>query len=155
MVYRDPSKDLYSEEEAAALLGMTKRMLAKRRYEGKIGHCKDGHFVGYSQKHIDTYCDKFDKERGLNRQSASPSSRPKKEREPWAQRKLRYRKVSAAQCEKDQKSRERLGQKRKSLSALFIAMVTGVPAVLPRTRLAPDASTGEQALDSPKPRSER
>ena len=124
MVYRDPSKELFSEEEAAALLGMSKRMLAKRRYEGKIGHCKDGHFIGYSQRHIDSYCEKFDKDRPLNHKP-SLTSQSKKAREPWKERKLRQRKVNAEQRDKDKKSAERAFKRHGSAGARFMALITG------------------------------
>ena len=54
---------IYNEKEAAALLGMSARMLARRRRAGKIRHIKDGDFIAYRQTHLDEYCKRL--ERGL------------------------------------------------------------------------------------------
>ena len=59
MVYRDPSKRYYSEQEAAEYLGMTKKMLARRRYEKKIDHIKDGHLILYELRDLDAYLGRF------------------------------------------------------------------------------------------------
>jgi hypothetical protein len=54
----DP-KHVFSEAETAIILGITKRMLAKRRYDGKIGYVKDGHFIGYLHDQIIEYCEQY------------------------------------------------------------------------------------------------
>ena len=46
---------LYSEEEAASLLGMSPRMLANRRRAGRIGAIKDGRVIGYTLAHLKEY----------------------------------------------------------------------------------------------------
>jgi hypothetical protein len=80
MVYRDPPPRIFSEEEAASLLGMTKRMLAKRRYEKKIKFLKDGHFIGYTQRHLDAYCEKFDTSLPSGLAAKSGPAKPKQSR---------------------------------------------------------------------------
>lgn len=49
------SSKLYSEDEAATLLGMTRRMLADRRRAGKISAIKDGHVIAYTAAHLTEY----------------------------------------------------------------------------------------------------
>ena len=46
---------LYSEHEAAEILGMTPRMLADRRRAGKISAIKDGHVIAYTAAHLTEY----------------------------------------------------------------------------------------------------
>lgn len=46
---------LYTEEETAALLKMTVRMLARRRRSGAIGSIKHGRWIRFTQKHIDDF----------------------------------------------------------------------------------------------------
>jgi hypothetical protein len=59
MVYRDPSKRYYSEAEAADYLGISKKMLARRRYGKKIDHIKDGHLILYELRDLDAYLGRF------------------------------------------------------------------------------------------------
>jgi hypothetical protein len=59
MVYRDPSKRYYSEAEAADYLGITKKMLARRRYQKKVDFIKDGHLILYELRHLDAYTGRF------------------------------------------------------------------------------------------------
>jgi len=47
---------LFTETEAAKILGMSVRQLANRRRAGKIGYIKDGAFVAYTKKHITDFC---------------------------------------------------------------------------------------------------
>ena len=56
---------IYSEEEAAELLGMTIRQLATRRRAGKISCLKDGHFIAYLPDQIIEYCATFRRDRGF------------------------------------------------------------------------------------------
>ncbi|MBN9547241.1 MAG: hypothetical protein J0I19_17380 [Alphaproteobacteria bacterium] len=46
---------LYSEKEAAEMLGMTPRMLADRRRTGRISAIKDGHLIAYTAAHLTEY----------------------------------------------------------------------------------------------------
>jgi hypothetical protein len=46
---------MYSQVEAAAILGMTLGMLMDRRRAGKIGCVKDGHYIAFSRLHIEDY----------------------------------------------------------------------------------------------------
>jgi hypothetical protein len=52
---------IYNEREAAALLGMSERMLAQRRRAGKICHIKDGDYIAYLQSHLDDFCKRSEK----------------------------------------------------------------------------------------------
>jgi hypothetical protein len=48
---------LFSEEEAAAILGISLRMLADRRRAGRIGAIKDGYYIRYKIHHLEAYLD--------------------------------------------------------------------------------------------------
>jgi len=51
-----PVERIFSEIEAAAILGMSSEVLAKRRRAGKIGHIRDGrYYIRFLQRHIDAY----------------------------------------------------------------------------------------------------
>jgi hypothetical protein len=52
---------LYSEEEAAALLKMSIKMLARRRRAGKILCIKDQDYIAFTGRHILEYCAIFQK----------------------------------------------------------------------------------------------
>jgi len=56
---------LFTEQEAALLLKMTPRMLAKRRYDKKIRYIKDGHFIVYKFSHLVEYLVAVERGTGL------------------------------------------------------------------------------------------
>lgn len=59
------SRDMiFSEEQAAAFLQMTPRMLADRRRAGKIRCIKDGRFIAYTTKHFAEYLNVSEKRAG-------------------------------------------------------------------------------------------
>lgn len=47
---------VYTEDEAAAFLKMTVRMLRIRRKKGKIGYVKDGKYICYTEAQLKEYC---------------------------------------------------------------------------------------------------
>jgi hypothetical protein len=60
MEKEEPTERLFSESEAAAMLGMSPRMLANRRRARKIEHVRDGrYYIRYRQRDIDGYLSKF------------------------------------------------------------------------------------------------
>lgn len=65
--------DLYTEEEAAALLGMSIRMIADRRRAGKIGTITDGQrFIRYKKEHLEAYLRA--QHRGMMTEEMDPST---------------------------------------------------------------------------------
>lgn len=54
-----------TELEAAAILKMSRRMLADRRRAGKIRCLKNGHFISYKLTHIAEYLISVEKGAGL------------------------------------------------------------------------------------------
>ena len=66
--------EIFTEEEAAAILGMTPRMLARRRRAGKIGAIKDGHFIRYTRQSLVAYQKAFHRRGGKGADDMSPEA---------------------------------------------------------------------------------
>lgn len=138
MVFEDRTKRIYSEEEAATILGMTKRMLAMRRRAGKIGHVKDGRYIGYTQEHLDRYCRKIDS--AYEPEFTPPKTPSAKKRSkwhdlPWAERKKTFRKISPDQKARIERSSSRIRPETKTAFAEMI--------LHPRVSRSGDGNEGE------------